>query len=91
MALDLCSEWASQAMSPSSSIPHTLSFLRLTVTLWLEDEATAPDQTQEAGQEKGNRQSRGRSEAMRSRTGKGARNHKEEAAPAEGERRRRGW
>lgn len=51
MALDLCSEWASQAMSLQKP-PHTLSFLRLTVTLWLEDEATAPDQTQEAGQEK---------------------------------------
>ena len=46
----LCSGWTSQAMTLQKP-PHTLSFLRLTVTLGLEDEATAPDQTQEAGQE----------------------------------------
>ena len=45
----LCSEWTSQAMTLQKP-PHTLSFLRLTVTLGLEDEAPVPDQTQEAGQ-----------------------------------------
>lgn len=45
----LCPEWTSQATTLQKP-PHTPSFLRFTVTLGLEDEAAAQDQTQEAGQ-----------------------------------------